>query len=103
MAAGHAHASISRGIGGSERVDGVADRDRPGALDLGEHAEVDVLPRMPPVALDQPERVEVAFAGLGIARRHDAAIDGPGDAEEGVADADELAVPRVLLVRRCSP
>ena len=74
-------------------------RTRPGLLDGRVDAEVDRLAVADAaVALDQPQRVEVALARFRVARRHGAARHRPADAENRLADPQPAAVPGVLLV-----
>ena len=78
----------------------VADAD-PARLDhTGEDAEEHRAVALPAAAVghEHPQRVEVARARGGVARRDRAAVDRAAHLEHSLADAEAPALPRVLLV-----
>ena len=85
-------------------LDGVADADATGALNLRVHAERDprLIRHQGPVGHDGLQRLEVLQPCVRVQGGHDAAGHLPMDPEQRLADADPASGPRVLLVRFAS-
>ena len=83
-----------------EGLDRIADPNQPLSLDLRVHPEGKASPAADPgpLACDLVQGREVLLARVRSERRHHTPRDLSVDTDDGPADANELAVPRILLV-----
>ncbi len=92
------HGSIGpAGLDRVEHLESIAEADPSRLDDVAEHPEVGVLAlAQAAVRDDRPQGVEVAVPGIGVLGRDGAAGVGLRDRQDGVADRDAPADPRVL-------